>query len=487
MANLYEAAKIMDDLYWEVAIGNKNEFLSNIKDSLIKLYAMINYGPWDHLDNNKPFIEGYGERPPGANFYPKDMTKEEFEKLKDNLKTSPYTIIRRNNDGSLRVIWFHDAFNEQLTKAANYIKKAAELTEDKNFKKYLNLRAEALITDNYKLSDIAWMDSKTSNIEFIVGPIENYTDELFGYKTAYEAFILIKDNEWSNKLAKYNKLLPTLQKELPVDEKYKKEKPGSDSDINVYDAIYYAGDCNAGTKTIAINLPNDEEIQLQKGTRKLQLKNTMKAKFDNILVPIANILIAPEQRKYIKFNAFFENTMFHEVAHGMGIKNTINGKGTVREALQAEYSAIEEGKADILGLYLITKLYEMKELSEGELMDNYVTFVAGIFRSVRFGTASAHGKANMIRFNYFIEKNAIERHPQGYYSINFSKMKEAVIYSVQMILKIQGDGDKETAEKIIKENGIIKPPLENDLKLIDNAKIPVDVIFEQGIYLWQIN
>ena len=483
---LYEAAKIMDDLYWEVSFGDKDSFLKNIKDSSTKKYAVINYGPWDRLDNNKPFVDGYGERPAGANFYPSDMSKEEFEKFNHPDKRSPYTLIRRNDDGSLKVIWYHEAFSEKLKKAADYLQQAAKLSTNKGLKNYLNLRAEALMSDNYQASDIAWMDMKTSNIDFIVGPIENYTDELFGYKTAYESFILIKDTAWSNKLVRYNKLLPGLQKDLPVDKKYKNEMPGSDSDINVYDAIYYAGDCNAGSKTIAINLPNDEKVQLKKGTRKLQLKNTMKAKFDNILLPISNLVISPEQQKHVKFNAFFENTMFHEVAHGLGIKNIISAKGTVRDALQSEYSTLEEAKADILGLYLVTKLYEMGELKEGELKDNYTTFIAGIFRSVRFGAASAHGKANMIQFNFMLEKGAISRNNEGFYSIDFDKMKKSIVELVQIILKIQGDGDKDAAAKIIKEKGIINDALQNDLNKISKKGIPVDVVFEQGIEYWNL-
>jgi len=484
---LYEAALIMDDLYWEVSIGNKNDFLSKITDSATKEFALINYGPWDYLDNNKSFVEGFGERPAGAMFYPADMTKEEFNNFNNPLKTSQYTLIRRNDDGSLKTVWYHEAFAEQIKKAAALISQAAELAEDEGLKNYLKLRSDAILTDNYQASDMAWMDMKSSIIEFIVGPIENYTDGLFGYKSAHESFILIKDKEWSDKLARFNKLLPGLQRGLPVENKYKKEMPGSDSDINVYDAIFYAGDCNAGTKTIAINLPNDEVVQLKKGTRKLQLKNTMKAKFDNILVPISKIMIDPSQQKYVKFNAFFENTMFHEVAHGMGIKNTINGKGTVRDALQSEYSALEEGKADILGLYIVTKLYEMGELTEGEVMDNYVTFVAGIFRSVRFGAASSHGKANMVRFNYLLDKGAITRNSEGFYSVNFPLMKEEVIASVQMILQIQGDGDIDAAAKMIADGGMIKQELKTDLDRIDKAGIPVDVVFEQGIHLWGIN
>jgi len=477
---LFDAAQIMDDLFWQQNVGDKKAFLDGIKDEDTKKFALINYGPWEKLNGNEPFIQSYGKKPAGACFYPKDITKEEFEKLNDKSKTSLYTLIQRDEKGALKVVPYHIAYKEQLEKASSLLKEAAKFADDPAFKKYLELRAQALITDNYQPSDYAWMDMKNTNIEFIIGPIENYTDALYEYKAAFESFILIKDKEWSKKLSKYAAMLPELQKGLPVDDKYKKEMPGSESDINVYDAIFYAGDCNEGSKTIAINLPNDEQIQLKKGTRKLQLKNSMKAKFDNILMPIANVLIAKDQLKHVKFDAFFNNTMFHEVAHGMGIKNTINGKGTVRAALKEQYSVLEEGKADIMGLYIITKLFEKGEIKEGSLEDNYVTFLAGIFRSVRFGAADAHGKANMIRFYYFQEKGAFTRNDDGTYSVNFNKMKQAVISSVHDILMMQGDGDYEAAKKLIDEKGSIKTLLQADLDRLKTANIPVDIVFEQG-------
>jgi hypothetical protein len=260
---------------------------------------------------------------------------------------------------------YSDAFKEQHSKAADLLRKAAELAEDAGLKKYLEMRADALLTDQYHPSDFAWMEMKKSNIDFVVGPIENYEDQLFGYKAAHESFVLVKDPVWSAQLEKFNAMLPGLQAGLPVAPEYKTEMPGTDADMNVYDVIYYAGDCNAGSKTIAINLPNDPEVQLTVGSRKLQLKNSMKAKFENILMPVAGMMIDESQHQCITFDAFFENTTFHEVAHGLGVKNTINGKGTVREALKKHYSALEEGKADILGLYLVTKLYEMGEMTSG--------------------------------------------------------------------------------------------------------------------------
>ncbi len=477
LSYLLDVAKIMDHIFWKEAYGEKDSLMSKIKDVYTYQYAEINYGSWDRLDNNKPFVRGIGKKPAGANFYPTDMTKDEFEQFDNPEKEGQYNVLRRDSTGKLIVIPYHEFFKSEITKAADLLDSAALLAEDAGFKNYLQLRAKAFRTDDYLASDLAWMDMKTNKIDFVVGPIENYEDALYGFKSAHEAFILIKDMSWSKRLAKYAKLLPDLQKILPVEAKYKQEKPGSNSDLNAYEVVYYAGDCNAGSKTIAINLPNDERVQLKKGSRRLQLKNAMQAKFDNILLPISKILITKNQRQHIKFHSFFENTMFHEVAHGLGIKNTIDGKSTVREAIKEKYSALEEGKADILGLFMVTKLKEMGEL-DVDLMDNYVTFMAGIFRSIRFGGSSAHGKANLIRFNYFKEKGAFTRNADGTYSINFDKMQEAMNSLSALILKIQGDGDYNAATRLVKEKAVIGEQLQKDL---DRLKaIPVDIVFEQG-------
>lgn len=478
---LIEAAKIMDGLFWKQAYkGDKDSLMATIENQDAQKFIQINYGLWDRLAENRPFMEGVGEKPLGANFYPTDMTKEEYEAFTNKEKSSLYTLLRRDADGNLITAPYHQEYKAELEKAADYLRQASELAEDASLKKYLTLRAEALVTDKYMASDMAWMDMKTNGIDIIIGAIETYEDHLFGQKAAYSSYILVKDKSWSERLEKYAALLPQLQKGLPVDAKYKAEKPGSDSQLNAYDVVFYGGDCNAGSKTIAVNLPNDEEVQLKKGTRRSQLKNAMRAKFDKILMPISEMLITPEQRKHITFDAFFENTMFHEVAHGLGIKNTINKKGMVRESLKDMASALEEGKADVLGLYMVTKLREMGELSEGELMDNYTTFLAGIFRSVRFGAASAHGKANMVRFNFFAEKGAFEKLEDGTYKVNPEKMAIAVNELSAKILTLQGDGDYEGVTKLTDEMGVIKADLQADLDRLSAANIPVDIIFEQG-------
>ena len=481
MGYLCDAADIMNDLFWKQAFtGDKDQLLSAIKNDTLRKFAEINYGPWDRLDGNKPFLNGYVQKPLGANFYPGEMTSEEFDALKDPDKTSLYTMIRRDDKGKLHVIWYHDFFKEEITQAAALLDSAAALATDAGFKNYLTQRAEALRTDQYYESDLAWMDAKTSDIDFVIGPIENYEDAMYGYKAAYESFLLIKDPEWSAKLAKYSALLPDLQKELPVDGKYKAEMPGTDSDLNVYDVILYRGDCNAGGKTIAINLPNDERVHIQKGTRKLQLKNAMQAKFDKILMPISEIVMDPEQQKMVDFNSFFENVTFHEVAHGLGVKNTINGQGTVRSALMETYTTIEEAKADIMGLYIVDQLYKKGEMSGTSVENNYITFFAGIFRSVRFGAASAHGKANMLCFNWMKDNGAFSRSEEGVYTVDLEKMKAATVSLMAQILKFQAEGDYEGVKKWIEEKSVISPELQQDLDRIAAADIAKDIYFVQG-------
>jgi len=483
---LIDAARSMDAIFWRQAYGNRDSLLGSIEDPATRRYAEINYGPWDRLDNNAPFVEGVGPKPKGAGFYPPDLTKEELESAAarslaaGTALRSQYTLVRRDSSGSLLTVPYHTAYADQVGPAVAKLRQAAPLA-DGGLRRYLELRARALETDDYQPSDLAWLDMKDNTIEVVIGPIETYEDQLFGYKASNEAFVLIKDKEWSGRLARYAAMLPSLQIELPVQPAYKRERPGSDSDLNAYDAVYYAGDANAGSKTIAINLPNDEEVQLRKGTRRLQLKNVMRAKFDKILVPIADELVAANQRRHINFDAFFSNVMFHEVAHGLGIKKTINGKGTVREALKEQAGALEEGKADILGLYMITKLHERGELKGQDLNDNYVTFMAGIFRSVRFGASSAHGRANAAQFSFFHERGAFARDSSdGRYRVNLARMREAVDALAGQILRFQGDGDYRGVTDFMAQRGKLSPALQQDLARLGSKGIPVDVVFEQG-------
>lgn len=481
IARLVEASEVMNEIYWKQSWeGDRAALLARAPDEATRELAEINFGPWDRLNEDTPFIDGVGPRPPGGPFYPADMTKEEFEAAALPDKTSNYTLLRREN-GKLVTVPYHVAYKPELERAAALLREAAGLSTDKSVAAYLRMRADALLDDDFRPSDMAWMDMKTNPVDIVIGPIETYEDQLFGYKAAYEGLVLIKDIEWSRKLARFASFLPALQKGLPVDARYKAEVPGSDADLNAYQVVYYGGNANVGGKTIAINLPNDEEVQLAKGTRRLQLENVMKAKFDAILVPIANELIARDQLKHVTFDAFFEDVMFHEVAHGLGIKKTLDGKGTVDEALKEYASSFEEGKADILGLYMIDALSRQGELDESKLMDGYVTFLAGILRSVRFGASDAHGKANMVRFNFFAERGAFTRDADGRYRVDFDRMREAMNALSAKLLTVQGDGDYAEARRMTETMGTIKPELAADLARLKDAKIPVDIRFEQGL------
>ena len=479
---LIEASEIMDGLFWRQAYGDDyREWLDSLGVDDARRFAEINYGPWDRLDDNRPFVDGFGPKPLGANFYPDDMTREEFDAAYLPGKVGLYSLLRRDEQGALTLVPYHVAYADELKAAAELLRRAAELAESQDFANYLKLRAAALISDEFQVSDLYWMDVKDNEIDVVIGPIETYEDRLFGYRAAYSAYVLIKDLEWSAELARFALMLPELQEGLPVPDEYKSEVPGSDSDLNAYDVVYYAGDSNAGAKTIAINLPNDEDVQLQKGTRRLQLKNAMRAKFDRILEPIADVLVDESQRQHVTFDAFFANTMFHEVAHGLGIKYTIDGSGTVGEALLDVASSMEEGKADVLGLYMVTALHDAGELGDADLRDYYVTFMTSVFRSVRFGASSAHGKANMVRFNFFVENDAFVRDAEtGRYRVDFDRMRAAMGDLSRLLLTLQGDGDYEGALELTNSKGVIGDRLQADLERLARASIPVDIVFNQG-------
>jgi hypothetical protein len=480
---LIEASEIMDDLFWRQAYGDDyKEWLESVGVGDAGRFAEINYGPWDRLDDERPFIEGVGPKPLGANFYPVDMSKEEFDAAYLPGKKGLYSLVRRNENGDLTLVPYHVAYKDELKATADLLREAAGLADSQDFANYLKLRAAALISDEFQVSDLYWMDVKDNEIDVVIGPIESYEDRLFGYRAAYESYVLIKDLDWSAELARFATFLPELQEGLPVPDEYKFETPGSDSDLNAYDVVYYAGHSNAGSKTIAINLPNDEDVQLQRGTRRLQLKNAMQAKFDKILEPIADVLVDESQRQHITFDAFFANTMFHEVAHGLGIKYTIDGSSTVSEALLDISSSMEEGKADVLGLYMVTSLHDAGELGEVDLRDYYVTFMTSVFRSIRFGASSAHGKANMVRFNFFVEHGAFVRDAEsGRYSVDFERMREAMTDLSRLLLTLQGDGDYEGALELTNTKGVIGEQLQADLDRLTRAGIPVDITFNQGV------
>jgi len=486
---LIEAAEAMSEIFWQESYGDRTQLMASLDDPAALAYAEINFGPWDRIDGNAPFLPGVGEKPAGARFYPEDMTVEEFETAAaaapdgGEALRSLYTLVRRDDGGGLTTVPYHEAFAEPTNRTAMRLLAAAELAEDPGLRRYLELRADALLTDEYQASDFAWMEMKDNGIDVVIGPIETYEDQLFGYKASHEAFVLVKDRDWSDRLARYAAFLPQLQRGLPVPPEYKAETPGADADLNAYDVVFVGGDANAGSKTIAINLPNDPEVQLRAGARRLQLKNAMQAKFDRILVPIVQVLMDESQRGLVTFDAFFENTMFHEVAHGLGIKNTINGRGPVRQVLRDQASGLEEGKADVLGLYMISALQEMGEMGpDHDLQENLTTFVSSTFRSIRFGASSAHGRANVARFNFFQEMGAFVRDDAtGTYRVDFDRTLEAMNALSEKILTYQGDGDYDGVVEFMEQYGSIRPQLQADLDRLAEAGIPVDIVYEQGL------
>lgn len=546
LVHLIKAAKKIDDIFWKQAYKEKSKALEGIKNDTLRRFVEINYGPWDRLNDDKPFLQGVGAKPKTGTFYPENFSINDVPEGMKHRVLLPYSIVKPltkadlmpppppkkgqmpspsempmmmeriplTNGTEIGLVDYHALFEkdlqlvlQEMVKAANAIEK-----EDKLFANYLRERAAAMTSSNYMNSEIKWMTLK-SHLDIVVGPIENYEDKLLGTKTSFEAYVLVRDKEWGAKLEKYVSYLPELQANIPVEAAYKPEisnssgvnqfdengnlmpsgemidmpgyppiqKPNAPlSQLAVFDAVYYAGDCNAGSKTIAVNLPNDEVLQKYYGTRRSQLKNTMKAKFDEMVKPISLKLIDSKQQENIKFDAFFANVMFHEVAHGLGVKNLVsNPNKTVREALGADYSAIEECKADVLGLYMVTQLFNKGELT-GKLDDYYVTFVASVFRSVRFGAASAHGKANMITFNTLLNSGCIVNSKDGY-SVNVGAMKTVIEKLAAELLHLQGDGDVSGVGRMLHERGIIKPALAADLAKLEKAKIPVDIIFDQGI------
>ena len=472
-----EAGEIIDGLFWKQTFGDKAE-IEALPDGYAKDYAMINYGAWDHLDDNKPFIEGYGAKPLGCQYYPQDMTMEEWNAFNDPDKLNLYTVVRRDENGALKTVWYREEYKEELEKVCALLEEAAALTTNEGMRTYLTERVKAFRTDDYLASDLAWMDMKDCNMDLVIGPIENYDDHLFEAKAAYECFILLKDEKRSANLAKYVGLLPELQKMLPCKPEYKTFVPGTSSDLNVYDAIFYAGDCNGGSKTIAINLPNDERVHAAKGTRRLQLYNSMMAKFDKIMAPIGEVLVVEDQQKYLTADAFFWNVTFHEVAHGLGVKQTVNGKGTVDAAMGSEKTTWEEAKADILGLFMVSSLIDMGEITDITKEESIATFITGIVRSVRFGSASSHGKANMMCYNYMEKNGAFVRNEEGKWVINFEKAAECINSWANLILETQATGNIEFAKAYSAENASIRETLAADIEKVNGAGIPRDIVFD---------
>lgn len=477
--NLYRfIADEIDAIYWEQYFGSKNTLLEGLTDPAQKAFAEINYGPWDRI-TGKSFVEGYTDCPPGAGFYPADMTAQEFAALDNPAKNSPYTLIRRQTDGSLKTVWYHDAYKEHIDKIVNYLKAAADITIKPSVKEYLLSKAKALQTDNYYESSIAWLDMDDSKMDLVVGPNEAADDQLLGIKRSYEAFVLLKNQARTDELMKYVSRIEEFQQDLPGDPAYKTFQPGTGSNIFSCNALYYAGKANAGIKVIALNLPFDADVQRDRGTRTILLENVIKAKNNHILNPSGLVLLEPEFAEHMSGDAFFWNNVFREVAHGLGVKETIDGVVSVEDALGSAALTFEEIKANAAGVLLVSKLqkhYDIHNLFTRE--DALTTFFISLVRSERFGEGSALGRANIIIYNYLQEAGAFQRKASGKYILDYTKMEAALSDLTALVLKTQATGDKAFATYF--ENSYSKPSdnYSTDLMNLGLEKIPVDIRFK---------
>ncbi|NOX17642.1 MAG: peptidase [Chlorobi bacterium] len=484
--NLYEAAKIIDKIFLTQVYSKNPEIKKELtaakdeKSKEILEYFNIMFGPFDRLDHDKPFY-GKEEKPLGANFYPEDMTKEEFANwIKNHPEdeesfTSEYTVIKRNGD-SLYAVPYAEEYQEDLTKIIAYLREAAEFADNPTLKKYLLARAKSFETNDYFESDMAWMDLKDYRIEAVIGPYEVYEDGLFNYKASYEAFVTIVDPAESAKLKKFASYLTDIEKNLPIDDKYKNFDRGSESPIVVVQEVYAAGDAKAGVQTLAFNLPNDERVRKAKGSKKVMLKNIHEAKFEKLLKPIAEIVLDSSQLKYVTFDGFFNHTLMHEISHGVGPGFiTVDGRKTeVKKELKETYSTMEECKADILGMFnnafMITKGVYPASFDK----ETYATFLAGIFRSIRFGINEAHGGGNAIIYNYLLAKGAYEYNEKTEkVKVNFEKIYPALTDLAHDVLMLQAEGNYEGAKKFIAKYAVLSPSMKT---LIGNLSgLPIDI------------
>jgi len=476
--NLYRfAADEVDAIYWEQYFGDKQALLGSITDPFQKTFAEINYGPWDRM-TGKSFVEGYHDRPLGAGFYPSDMTKEEFDAWDNPDKNSPYTLIRRGEDGSLQTLWYHDAYKDHIEKIDNYLKAAADITIKPSVAAYLRSKANALKTDNYYESSLAWLDMEDSKMDLVIGPNEVTDDQLMGIKRSYEAYVLLKNEAHTKELMNYVSRIGEFQEDLPGDPVYKTFQPGAGSNIFSCDALYYAGKANAGVKVIALNLPFDADVQRDRGTRTILLENIIKIKYNHIVSPGGRILLEPDFAEHLSPEAFYWNIAFREVAHGLGVKETVNWKGSVEEALGSLAQCLEEVKANAAGVLLVCKLqdhFDIHHLFTKE--DALATFFASLVRSERFGEGAALGRANIIIYNYLAEAGAFQRKATGQYSLDYKKMEAALSDLTALVLKTQATGDKAFAEEFEAKYSKLNSNYDADRLNLGLERIPADIRF----------
>ena len=477
--NLYRfAADEVDKIYWKQNFGEKDAFLSTLADPATKLYAEINYGPWDRIDG-KAFVEGYAAKPAGSCFYPADMTAAEFDALADSAKHSPYTLVQRAEDGSLKTVWYHDAYAESIDKIADYLKAAADITIKPSVREYLLKKIEGLETDDYYESDKAWLEMTDSKMDLVIGPNEAVDDALYGVKNSYGAYVLLKNLKRTEELNALSARLPEFQQMLPGDPAYHQFVPGSESDIFSCNVIYYGGYTNAGFKVIAINFPYDAKVQEELGTRTILFDNIIREKFNRTVFPVGMTLFEGAYQAHLDASAFYWNIVFREIAKGLGVKETVNGKGTVAEALGNEALVFEKAKSNVLGTWLCAQEVSAHRISALIQRDDVLaTFIANIIRSARFGTADPTGEANIAVYNYLMENGAMTRKASGKYAIDYEKTMACIETLGAEILRIQALGDIDAARAFVKKYCVVGPTIEADVVSLGLESIPVDIRFK---------
>ena len=472
--NLYRfAADEADAIYWQQVFGQK-AFFSALPQAE-RDFAYVNYGPWDRIDGTA-FLEGFGPRRPGACFYPEDMTVEEFQAWDDPLKNSPYTLVERKADGSLKAVWYHDAYSDHVRKIADYLRAAADITIKPSVREYLLAKAQAVLTDEYYQSEQAWLEMTDSKMDLVLGPLETIDDELLGKKASYGAYVLLKNLDRTELLGSICSRLPELQASLPGDPAYLSFMPGFESNIFSCNVIYYGGYTNAGYKTIAINFPYDARLQQEMGTRTILFDNIIREKFNRTVFPAGMLLLEADDKPHVDGNAFYWDIVFREVAKGLGVKETVNGKGLVADALGNQALTIEKMKSNVLGTYLCMQEVDAHRV-EALIMkkDVIATFVVNTIRSARFGDADATGRANLIAYNYLLEQGAIVRKASGKYSIDYAKAEEAIYGLGALILRIQATGDYNAAEDLDARYAMVSSTLKADIVNLELEHIPVDI------------
>lgn len=490
LEKVYRAAEVMDELFLrQVWSGNVRmaEKIEELGDPALMRLFRINFGPWDRIEENEPFV-GEIPKPAGAEFYPHDMTREEFEK---HLQANPgareafeseYTVIRRSATGDLAAIPYSTWHRPLLELAAGYLEEAAALTSNESLAAFLKARAEAFLSNDYFESDMAWMDVTGNVIDVTIGPYEVYEDNLFNYKAAFEAFVCIRDPEESRRLDGLKGYLLKLEDNLPIPDEHKSLDRGTESPISVVDEVFSAGDTKAGVQTLAFNLPNDRRVHEAKGSKKVMLRNIIRAKFDKILIPIAERVIVEGQLAHVKFDAYYNHILLHEFSHGLGpgvITLADGTETTARKALREVHSAIEEAKADIVGNHNIYYLVDEGFFGENLEKEAAVTFLAGFFRSVRFGAESAHGRANMVIFNYMKERGVYRRDQEtGRWSVDFDGVRKAVEDLSAKILMIQAEGDYDAAVALLEQYGVMGEDVRESLAALEGVPVDIYPIFE---------